>query len=43
MSVHKEISFETEVCAYLGTNGWLYAEGDEAGYLYEKLREAGRP
>ena len=32
MSVHKEISFETEICAYLGANGWLHAEGDAAGY-----------
>lgn len=30
MSVHKEISFEAEICAYLGANGWLYAEGDAA-------------
>jgi len=32
MSVHKEISFETEICEQLGGNGWLYAEGDAAGY-----------
>lgn len=36
MSVHKEISFETEICDYLAANGWLYvapgAEGDAAGY-----------
>ena len=32
MSLHKEISFETEICEYLGANGWLYAEGDAAGY-----------
>jgi type I restriction enzyme R subunit len=32
MSVHKEISFEDEICAHLSVNGWLYAEGDAAGY-----------
>ncbi len=28
MSIHKEISFESEICAYLGAHGWLYTEGD---------------
>ena len=32
MSLHKEIHFETEICAHLAANGWLYAEGDAAGY-----------
>lgn len=32
MSLHKEISFEAEVCDYLTANGWLYAEGDAATY-----------
>jgi type I restriction enzyme R subunit len=33
MSVlHKEIGFETEICSYLGSHGWLYAEDDTAGY-----------
>ncbi|BCG69373.1 hypothetical protein MesoLj113a_05310 [Mesorhizobium sp. 113-1-2] len=32
MSLHKEISFEAEVCAHLAANGWLYAEGDAAAY-----------
>ena len=32
MSLHKEISFETEICLYLADHGWLYAEGDAAGY-----------
>ncbi|WP_164155264.1 type I restriction endonuclease subunit R [Sandarakinorhabdus rubra] len=32
MSIHKEISFEDEVCAYLAANGWLYAPGDAASY-----------
>lgn len=32
MSLQKEISFETEICQHLGTRGWLYAEGDAAGY-----------
>ena len=30
MSVHKEISFEDDVCNHLGANGWLYALGDHA-------------
>jgi type I restriction enzyme R subunit len=32
MSLHKEISFENEICAHLSANGWLNAEGDAAGY-----------
>ena len=32
MSLHKEISFETEICRHLASHGWLYAEGDAAGY-----------
>ena len=32
MSLHKEISFETEICQHLASHGWLYAEGDAAGY-----------
>lgn len=32
MSLHKEISFETEICAHLAAHGWLYAAGDAAGY-----------
>ena len=32
MSLHKEISFETEVCEYLAGHGWLYADGDAAAY-----------
>jgi type I restriction enzyme R subunit len=32
MSLHKEINFETEICEYLSQHGWLYAEGDVAGY-----------
>jgi len=32
MSLHKEISFENEICQHLSQNGWLYAEGDAAGY-----------
>lgn len=32
MSLHKEIHFETEICGHLAANGWLYAEGDAAGY-----------
>jgi len=32
MSLHKEIHFEDEICGHLAANGWLYAEGDTAGY-----------
>ncbi|HSU15399.1 type I restriction endonuclease subunit R [Longimicrobium sp.] len=32
MSIHKEISFEREICEHLGAHGWLYAEGDAARY-----------
>ena len=32
MSLHKEIHFEHEICGHLAANGWLYAEGDAAGY-----------
>jgi type I restriction enzyme R subunit len=32
MSLHKEINFETEICQHLASHGWLYAEGDAAGY-----------
>lgn len=36
MSLHKEISFEDEVCAYLSAQGWLHAAGDAA--LYDRAR-----
>lgn len=32
MSLHKEIQFENDICAHLAAHGWLYAEGDAAGY-----------
>ncbi|MES0198055.1 type I restriction endonuclease [Mesorhizobium sp. M0011] len=32
MTLHKEISFETEVCDHLAASSWLYAEGDAATY-----------
>jgi type I restriction enzyme R subunit len=32
MSLHKEISFENDICDSLATNGWLYAEGDAQQY-----------
>ena len=32
MSLHKEISFELEICQHLAAHGWLYAEGDATGY-----------
>ena len=36
MSLHKEISFEDEICGYLAAKGWLYVEGDAA--LYDRAR-----
>lgn len=32
MSIHHERRFEDDVCAHLGAQGWLYAEGDAARY-----------
>jgi type I restriction enzyme, R subunit len=32
MSIHKEISFEKEICERLAEHGWLCAEGDHAHY-----------
>src|SRR5262245_44399853 len=32
MSVHKEVSFEVEICLHLASHGWLYSEGDAVGY-----------
>ncbi|WFU39011.1 type I restriction endonuclease [Bradyrhizobium sp. CB82] len=36
MSIHKEISFEDEICAHLSAHGWLYADGNAA--LYDRPR-----
>lgn len=30
MALHREIHFETEICAHLAANGWLHADGDAA-------------
>ena len=32
MSLHQEISFETEICQHLAGHGWLHAEGDATAY-----------
>src|SRR5271165_1744897 len=32
MTLHKEVSFESDICQHLGANGWCYAEGDADGY-----------
>lgn len=32
MSLHKEIGFELEICQYLASHGWFYAEDDAAHY-----------
>ncbi len=32
MSLHKEVSFEVEICEHLGKHGWLYEAGDAAKY-----------
>ena len=36
MSIHKEISFETEICEHLAAHGWLSAEGD--AFTYDRAR-----
>ena len=36
MSLHKEISFETEICEHLSAHGWLY-DADDAGH-YDRTR-----
>lgn len=32
MNLHREISFEDEICAHLEANGWLYEQGSAAHY-----------
>ncbi|NNC15010.1 type I restriction endonuclease subunit R [Corallococcus exiguus] len=32
MSLHKEISFESEICAHLAAHGWLHEDRDAADY-----------
>ena len=32
MSIHKEISFEDEICDYMAGHDWLYADKDAANY-----------
>ncbi len=32
MPLHKESAFELDICQHLAANGWLYTEGDAAGY-----------
>ncbi|MBZ4377506.1 type I restriction endonuclease [Corallococcus sp. AS-1-6] len=32
MSLHKEISFESEICAHLAAHGWHHTDGDAADY-----------
>jgi len=35
VALHKEISFELEICQHLATHGWLYAQGyDRARALF---------
>jgi type I restriction enzyme R subunit len=38
MSLHKEITFETEICHHLAANGWLDAEAQRAGDLFQDNR-----
>jgi type I restriction enzyme R subunit len=33
VSLHKEISFETEICEHLAAHGWLYEDKDAAGFV----------
>lgn len=30
MTLHREVHFESEICAHLAANGWLHVEGDAA-------------
>lgn len=32
MNLHREVHFETAICAHLAAHGWLYAEGDAQHY-----------
>ncbi len=32
MSLHKEVSFENEICEHVAANGWLHAAGDAQAY-----------
>ena len=32
MTLHRELAFETEMCAAMAARGWLYADGDAAHY-----------
>jgi type I restriction enzyme R subunit len=32
MTLHREVSFETEICDYLAAHGWLYADDDAQQY-----------
>lgn len=36
MKLHREISFEDEVCSHLAAHGWLYQDGD--AQLYDRKR-----
>jgi len=36
MSLHKEISFEDEICEHLAASGWLFADGDATQYDRER-------
>ena len=36
MSIHKELSFEQEICEHLDAHGWEYAEGDSK--LFDRER-----
>ena len=40
MSLHKEISFETEICQHLASNGWLDTKTQRAGDLFQDNRTA---
>src|SRR5690554_1461506 len=36
MKLHREVSFEDEVCSHLAAHGWLYQDGD--AQLYDRKR-----
>jgi hypothetical protein len=40
MTLHKEISFETEICDRLAAHGWLISEAQRAIDLLQERRTA---
>ncbi|WP_017933102.1 type I restriction endonuclease subunit R [Nocardioides sp. Iso805N] len=38
MADHNEVVFETEICEYLESKGWLYSRNDRDGGIYDRER-----